>query len=79
MDKKIDFICENKTAYSVEVKENDGYSLGEYYFKFTREEYDIIKWFLGETLTENNYDFVEIKESLFSERGKNDKNISCWR
>lgn len=70
-DRKIEFIGEKKIPYRIEVREGDGYLMGEYYFKFTKEELEIIKWFLSETDSENNYTFTQIKEDIFSERGTN--------
>ena len=67
-DKKIEFIGENKIPYRIEVREGDGYLMGEFYFKFTKEELEIIKWFLNETYSIDNYKFTQIKEDIFSER-----------
>lgn len=67
-DRKIEFIDKNKTPYRIEVRGDDGYLMGEYYFKFTKEELEIIKWFLNETNSNYNYDFTQIKEDIFSER-----------
>lgn len=67
-DRKIEFIGEEKIPYRIEVREGDGYLMGEFYFKFTKEELEIIKWFLNETSSINNFDFTQIKEDIFSER-----------
>lgn len=68
MDRKIEFIGENKIPYHIEVREGDGYLMGEFYFKFTKEELEIIKWFLKETYSIDNYKFAQIKDDIFSER-----------
>lgn len=71
-DRKIKFIGEEKTPYRVEVREGDGYLMGEFYFKFTKEEFEIITWFLNETQSIDNYKFTQIKEDIFSERRTED-------
>lgn len=59
---------DDKTEYQINVRENDGYIMGEYYFRLTKEELDIIKWFIEEVELENNISINEIKENYFSER-----------
>lgn len=60
----------NKIAYEVNVKGNDGYDLGHYFFKFTQEELNIIQWFLTETGTMYNFDLIKMQGDIFSERGR---------
>lgn len=59
---------DNKTPYKINVYENDGYNMGEYYLKLTKEEVDVIKWFLNVTYLENNIYIEEIKKDYFNER-----------
>lgn len=61
---------DKKIPYRIEVREGHGYLMGECYFKFTKEELEIIKWFLNETKSDYNYTFTHIKEDIFLERKK---------
>lgn len=59
----------DKKLYKINIYENDGYNMGEYYLKLTKEELDILRWFLNVTYLENNIYIEEMKEDFFIERG----------
>jgi len=67
-DRKIEFIGEEKTPYQVNITDDLGYAKENYYFKFTKEELNIIQWFLTETGTMHNFELIRIEKDIFSER-----------
>lgn len=58
----------DKTPYQVNIRANDGYLLGEYYLKLTKEEVDVIYWFTEATRTDENINLINLKNEIFTER-----------
>ena len=64
----MNIINEDKIPYQVYVTDDNNYNTQDYFFKFTKEELEIITWFLNETQLINYCDFQKIKKEIFAER-----------